>query len=63
MTYRAAKKYLESADYVIVRQNGSHVTFRHKVTGQTVTVPNHSGKDLSPGVMADLKRKTGLSFR
>lgn len=62
MTYRT-KQYLESNGYVITRQKGSHVTFRHKVTGRTVTLVSHAGKDISPGVMADLKRKTGLSFR
>lgn len=63
MTFLKVQRELRKGGYVVDHTSGSHVKFRHKVTGQTVTAPKHSGKDLSPGVMADLKRKTGLSFR
>lgn len=63
MTFLKVQKELRKGGYVVDHISGSHVKFRHKETGRTVTVPKHSGKDLSPGVIADLKRKTGLSFR
>ena len=63
MTYREVEKRLKENGWVVARQKGSHVQFVHRTTGKTVTVPNHAGKDISPGVMGDLKRKTGLSFQ
>jgi predicted RNA binding protein YcfA (HicA-like mRNA interferase family) len=32
--------------FVILRQKGSHVFYRHQ-DGRTTTVPNHQGRDLA----------------
>ncbi|WP_342793908.1 type II toxin-antitoxin system HicA family toxin [Pontiella desulfatans] len=38
--------------YKVVRQKGSHVLFSNGII--TFPVPNHSGKDISPGVERQL---------
>lgn len=41
---------LEQLGFVEVRQRGSHKQFRH-VDGRVTTVPDHKGRDISPGLL------------
>ena len=40
---------LEQLGFVEVRQRGSHKQFRHG-DGRVTTVPDHKGRDISPGL-------------
>jgi len=46
--------------FVIKRQHGSHVFFKHP-DGRTTTVPNHTGRDLSRPLVREIIREIGLS--
>jgi predicted RNA binding protein YcfA (HicA-like mRNA interferase family) len=39
--------------FVEVRQRGSHKQFRHP-DGRVTTVPDHKGRDLSPGLLRNI---------
>jgi len=41
---------LEQLGFVEVRQRGSHKQFRHN-DGRVTTVPDHRGRDISPGLL------------
>jgi predicted RNA binding protein YcfA (HicA-like mRNA interferase family) len=41
---------LEQLGFVNVRQRGSHKQFQHP-DGRVTTVPDHRGRDLSPGLL------------
>jgi predicted RNA binding protein YcfA (HicA-like mRNA interferase family) len=41
---------LERLGFVEVRQRGSHKQFRHS-DGRVTTVPDHKGRDVSPGLL------------
>jgi predicted RNA binding protein YcfA (HicA-like mRNA interferase family) len=41
---------LERLGFVEVRQRGSHKQFRHS-DGRVTTVPDHRGRDISPGLL------------
>jgi len=63
MNYREAKKILNANGWVLVRSNGSHHLFKKVGEEETANMPRHSSKDLSIGVIKDLEKVTGLSFR
>ena len=44
-----------------IRTRGSHHQFRHPVHPGLVTVP-HPKKDIKPGTLAQIVRKSGLTF-
>jgi predicted RNA binding protein YcfA (HicA-like mRNA interferase family) len=46
--FKEIEKRLRKLGYKVVRQKGSHVLFSNGAN--TFPVPNHSGKDISPGV-------------
>lgn len=46
--YREIERKLLKIGYQVVRQKGSHVLFSNG--NVTFPVPNHGGKDISPGV-------------
>ena len=46
--FREIEKRLRKLGYKVVRQKGSHVLFSNGTN--VFPVPNHSGKDISPGV-------------
>jgi predicted RNA binding protein YcfA (HicA-like mRNA interferase family) len=52
---------LESLDFVMVRQKGSHCQFRH-ADGRGTTVPNHRGRDISPFLLRQIARDIGLTL-
>jgi predicted RNA binding protein YcfA (HicA-like mRNA interferase family) len=59
-TGREAVRALERLGYTIVRQSGSHV--RLKCPGRTpLTVPVHHGRDLAPGTLREIIRKSGFT--
>ena len=39
--------------FVAVRQRGSHKQFRHP-DGRVTTVPDHKGRDISPGLLRQI---------
>nr|VFJ47964.1 MAG: Predicted RNA binding protein YcfA, dsRBD-like fold, HicA-like mRNA interferase family [Candidatus Kentron sp. DK] len=44
-----------------VRQRGSHKQFRHPL-GRTTTVPFHKGRDISPVLLRQIAKDTGLTL-
>jgi predicted RNA binding protein YcfA (HicA-like mRNA interferase family) len=44
---------LEQLGFVEVRQRGSHKQFRH-ADGRMTTVPDHKGRDVSPGLLRQI---------
>jgi predicted RNA binding protein YcfA (HicA-like mRNA interferase family) len=51
---------LETLGFVCVRQRGSHMQFRHP-DGQGTTVPDHSGRDISPSLLRQIARDIEMS--
>ena len=49
-------KILERLGFQRIRQEGSHVFFRHQ-DGRTTIVPNHPGEDLDRGLMNKIIKK------
>ena len=49
-------KILERAGFEKIRQEGSHVFFRHK-DGRRTVVPNHPGEDLDRGLLNKIIKK------
>ncbi len=46
--------------FVVVRQKGSHVFYRHP-DGRTTTIPHHAGRDLSRPLVREILREIELS--
>jgi predicted RNA binding protein YcfA (HicA-like mRNA interferase family) len=44
---------LQRLGFVEVRQRGSHKQFRHP-DGRVTTVPDHKGRDISPGLLRQI---------
>jgi predicted RNA binding protein YcfA (HicA-like mRNA interferase family) len=44
---------LQQLGFVEVRQRGSHKQFRHS-DGRVTTVPDHKGRDISPGLLRQI---------
>ncbi len=53
-------RMLERADFVIVRQRGSHVRFKHS-DGRVVTVPVHGAQDIGRGLLRKIRRDADLA--
>jgi len=55
-------KALEKEGFVVIRQRGSHVVLQKKIPGSTVTtvVPNH--KELAPGTLRSILKRSGISL-
>lgn len=52
---------LESMDFSLVRQRGSHMQYRHS-DGRCTTVPNHPGRDLSPVILRQIIKDIGVTL-
>ncbi|WP_313119625.1 type II toxin-antitoxin system HicA family toxin [Proteiniclasticum ruminis] len=63
MKYREVEKILKANGWVLVRINGSHHQFKKADVNFLAVVPNHCSKDISIGVVRNLEKGTGLSFR
>jgi predicted RNA binding protein YcfA (HicA-like mRNA interferase family) len=60
MTYREVVKILKADGWEFCEQKGSHAHFIHPKKKGRVTIPNHGGKDLKPGTLANIWRQAGL---
>ena len=58
--FREIRKRLIKLGYIVNRQTGSQVIFT-KPGVDPIPVPNHGGKDISPGVEREILKKTGSS--
>lgn len=61
--FRKIEKRIVANGWVLIRINGSHYQYKHPENLNTITIPNHNGKDLSIGVIKNLEKVTGLSLR
>lgn len=54
-------KILEANGFVLARQRGSHMIFRHSQTGQMVPVPLHRGNKVLPiGTFLSIVKQSGI---
>ena len=51
---------LVARGFVLVRQRGSHMQFRHP-DGRATTVPDHGGRDIAPSLLRQIARDVGLT--
>ena len=58
---RRTIRALERAGFVFDRQQGSHVTLRHKERRRSATVPVHGNEDLPSGTLRSILRQAGLT--
>lgn len=63
MTFREVEKILKADHWELIRVSGSHHQYRKAGNPNSITVPNHNGRNLTIGVLKDLEKKTGLSLR
>ncbi len=57
---REVCRILESLGFLMVRQRGSHMQYRHP-DGRGTTVPNHPGRDISPILLRQIARDIGMT--
>jgi predicted RNA binding protein YcfA (HicA-like mRNA interferase family) len=57
---REVCRILERLGFVLVRQRGSHMQYRH-ADGRGTTVPNHAGRDISPILLRQIARDIGVT--
>ena len=60
MTAREAEKNILIDGWYYSYSNGSHRYYYHPVKPGKVTIPFHSGKDLSKRVVDSIKKQAGL---
>ncbi|WP_419806513.1 type II toxin-antitoxin system HicA family toxin [Terriglobus sp.] len=53
-------RILLKAGFFQVRQEGSHIRFRHPDRDRDIIVPYHAGQELSKGLLHRLKKDAGL---
>ena len=58
---REACRVLEALGFVMVRQRGSHMQYRHP-DGRGTTVPNHPGRDLSPIILRQIVKDIAITM-
>lgn len=56
-----AIKAIEAVGWVLARSKGDHFTFKKEGVPMLITI-THPVKSLSPGLVKDLERKTGIKF-
>ncbi len=54
-------RVLESLGFLLARQRGSHMQYRHP-DGRCTTVPNHPGRDVSPVLLRQIIKDIGLTL-
>lgn len=62
MKSRDVIKRLKADGWLVVRQAGSHIHFRHDTKPGTVTVP-HPKSDLAIGTLKSIEKQSGLKIR
>ncbi|NER33868.1 MAG: type II toxin-antitoxin system HicA family toxin [Oscillatoria sp. SIO1A7] len=60
VNFKTMEKVLLRLGFEAVRQNGSHVFYRH-ADGRTTTVPNHPGRDLARPLTREIIREIELT--
>jgi len=63
MKVREVIERLEDDGWRPVRMRGDHQNFRKEGYPHVVTVPGNDRDEVSPGVLGDIRRKTGLKLR
>jgi predicted RNA binding protein YcfA (HicA-like mRNA interferase family) len=63
LTNREMEKQLRLAGWVFVRQRGSHRHYRHPSRPAIVTVSGKPRDVPTPGILAEIRRSTGLPLR
>lgn len=63
MKVKAVENTLRMAGWIVVRQAGSHRQYRHADNANVVTVSGKPSDEMTPGQLADIRRKTGLELR
>jgi len=58
--FATVNKLLVRLRFVVVRQKGSHVFYRHP-DGRTTTVPHHTGRDLARPLLREILREIELT--
>lgn len=49
-------KVVKKLGFEFIRQQGSHMFFRHK-DGRTTVIPNHPGEKIGPGLLLKIIKK------
>jgi predicted RNA binding protein YcfA (HicA-like mRNA interferase family) len=60
MKVRELIKLIEKHGWKEMRSKGSHRQFRHPDQPYVITVPGNDGKELAPGTLNAILKKTGL---
>jgi predicted RNA binding protein YcfA (HicA-like mRNA interferase family) len=63
MKVEAVEKALTKNGWALARQAGSHRQYRHAESPNVVTVSGKASDEMTPGQLADIRRKTGLELR
>lgn len=63
MKVKKIERELNRAGYQLVRQRGSHRQYRSPDGLTHVTVSGKLGDEMTPGQLADIRRRTGLRLR
>ena len=63
MKVRTVEKTLTKNGWTLARQAGSHRQYRHADNPNVVTVSGKPNHEMTPGQLADIRRKTGLELR
>ena len=58
--YRKIVSALQRDGWIVVRQKGSHVFYRHP-DGRTTTLPNHGGRDISRPLVREILREISVT--
>lgn len=63
MKVRAVIKEMEEDGWRLVRTRGDHRNFRKETNLNVATIVRHDRDDVTPGVLSDIRKKTGLTLR
>lgn len=53
-------KVFEQYGFQIIRQKGSHVFIKHKITGMSTVIPIHNNEDLGKGLLKSILQDLNL---
>ena len=60
VSFKMMEKVLLRLGFQVIRQEGSHVFYRHP-DGRTTTVPNHPGRDLARPLIREILREIEMT--
>ncbi len=61
VTGRELVRALIKLGWVVVTQKGSHAQLRHPSRGGRVTVPQHAGETIGPGLLRSILSQAGVT--